>query len=659
MAKVCRQINRAKVNNDNNVCDLILSTNCVVSEKAVPILGVLSGEDITKLLDRLNEYLKNIKNEVGALERSVRNNKGDSLLVPQTPYDWKKDSSLINFLKSSLGEKVDKEEGKGLSSEDYTSEDKRVVSEVKDKFKSLNAFIESTQNSLNKTLTKVTFLENVIKSLKEAVKNAVLKTDSPITFRDKLGRTTNVKLGETFNVFGKSPNLNVEVEDKTVNVFLSDNLSLDSVKTGEVTLSSEGLNLSDKKIIGLSDGVIDENSKEAVSGKQINVIATEIARQLLNLETSVNEGLSKREKLENKVHSLNEGNDEHKYPSIKLIKQMKVEIDSAISALMMESKEDKSNKTSELNSSNPEEKYPTIALLKNVKKDLEVILDRHYTAIQNLQDQITANDNSVHSAEINPTTSALTLKDKHGVTVSVLNLGFLNNEGTKFEINPTDKTLEMKNDRDEVLSSVPLRTFLSNLINGLGLEGKKIKLLDSTGNEVSSVDLNPLFDLYTTLTKTQEVEGNLTSLGVKVETNNTNIAGLTRSVTNLEQEREKIENKVDDALSVNVSEESVKYPSVKAVKKIVKELNDTLTAPLENVLTFEIQAPQIIGSIVRVELTHKVDTSKAWFVWVNGILIPRAAVTFINEIMSVDNTKVGYNIEVGDELVIHYKVKKD
>nr|DAJ47131.1 MAG TPA: Trimeric autotransporter adhesin, trimeric autotransporter adhesin, TAA [Caudoviricetes sp.] len=657
MAKVCKQINRPTVNNDNNVCELLLSTRCVTSENPIPVLGTLSGENLTKIIDALNEYLKNLKTEIKDLEYTVRNGNGGG--TPQAPsvppYDWRNDTSLINFLTTKFNEKVDKQDGKRLTSEDYTVEDKRLVGEARQKLDTFNNLMQNIQSSLGTTVNKVAFLERLVEVLKNKLTEAERKAEKPITFRDKLGRTTEVKTGETFNLFGKLPNVKVEMEDKQANISLADKITLNEVNTGDVKMSSQGLDLGNKKVTNLGDGTISATSTDAISGKQINTIATELARQLMELETNTNTELARREKLSNKVDNLTSGDDENKYPNIKLIKQIKADIDSMISTLGLAGKEDKANKVSEINSPDPDDKYPNITLLKKVKSDLETVLNRHYTAIHDLQDQVNANDSAVHNAEINPTTAALTLKDKHGVTVGVLNLAFLNNEGTKFHVNETDKTLELKNDKDEVLSTIPLRTLVSNLANGLGLDGKKLKLLNSDGTEAASVDLTALFDLYTTKTKTQEVEDKLATVETQANANKRNVTSLTDKVTTLENEREKIANKVDDIDAVSSADEATKYPSVKALKKAVV----ALLPQEENTQTIEIQTPQIIGSIVRIELTHKVDDTKFWSVWINGVYVPRAAVSFTNNIMSIDNTKVGYNIEAGDELVVQYKVKKD
>ena len=657
MAKVCKQINRPTVNNDNNVCELLLTTRCVTSENPIPILGTLSGENLTKIIDALNEYLKNLKTEIKDLEYTVRNGNGGG--TPQAPsippYDWRNDTSLINFLTTKFNEKVDKQDGKRLTSEDYTVEDKRLVGEARQKLDTFNNLMQNIQSSLGTTVNKVAFLERLVEVLKNKLTEAERKAEKPITFRDKLGRTTEVKTGETFNLFGKLPNIKVEMEDKQANISLADKITLNEVNTGDVKMSSQGLDLGNKKVTNLGDGTISATSTDAISGKQINTIATELARQLMELETNTNTELAKREKSSNKVDNLTSGDDENKYPNIKLIKQIKADIDSMISTLGLTGKEDKSNKVSEINSPDPDDKYPNITLLKKVKSDLETVLNRHYTAIHDLQDQVNANDSAVHNAEINPTTAALTLKDKHGVTVGVLNLAFLNNEGTKFHVNETDKTLELKNDKDEVLSAIPLRTLVSNLANGLGLDGKKLKLLNSDGTEAASVDLTSLFDLYTTKVKTQEVEEKLATVETQANANKRNVTSLTDKVTTLENEREKIANKVDDIDAVSSADEATKYPSVKALKKAVV----ALLPQEENTQTIEIQTPQIIGSIVRIELTHKVDDTKFWSVWINGVYVPRAAVSFTNNIMSIDNTKVGYNIEAGDELVVQYKVKKD
>ena len=657
MAKVCKQINRPTVNNDNSVCELLLTTRCVTSENPIPVLGTLSGENLTKIIDALNEYLKNLNTEIKDLEYTVRNGNGGG--TPQTPsvppYNWRNDTSLINFLTTKFNEKVDKQDGKRLTSEDYTVEDKRLVGEARQKLDTFNNLMQNIQSSLGTTVNKVAFLERLVEVLKNKLTEAERKAEKPITFRDKLGRTTEVKTGETFNLFGKLPNIKVEMEDKQANISLADKITLNEVSTGDVKMSSQGLDLGNKKVTNLGDGTISATSTDAISGKQINSIATELARQLMELETNTNTELAKREKLSNKVDNLTSGDDENKYPNIKLIKQIKADIDSMISTLGLAGKEDKSNKVSEINSADPDDKYPNITLLKKVKSDLETVLNRHYTAIHDLQDQVNANDSAVHNAEINPTTAALTLKDKHGVTVGVLNLAFLNNEGTKFHVNETDKTLELKNDKDEVLSAIPLRTLVSNLANGLGLDGKKLKLLNSDGTEAASVDLTSLFDLYTTKVKTQEVEEKLATVETQANANKRNVTSLTDKVTTLENEREKIANKVDDIDTVSSADEATKYPSVKALKKAVV----ALLPQEENTQTIEIQTPQIIGSIVRIELTHKVDDTKFWSVWINGVYVPRAAVSFTNNIMSIDNTKVGYNIEAGDELVVQYKVKKD
>jgi putative S-layer y domain protein len=558
-------------------------------------------------------------------------------------------------LTTKFNEKVDKQDGKRLTSEDYTVEDKRLVGEARQKLDTFNNLMQNIQSSLGTTVNKVAFLERLVEVLKNKLTEAERKAEKPITFRDKLGRTTEVKTGETFNLFGKLPNVKVEMEDKQANISLADKITLNEVNTGDVKMSSQGLDLGNKKVTNLGDGTISATSTDAISGKQINTIATELARQLMELETNTNTELARREKLSNKVDNLTSGDDENKYPNIKLIKQIKADIDSMISTLGLAGKEDKANKVSEINSPDPDDKYPNITLLKKVKSDLETVLNRHYTAIHDLQDQVNANDSAVHNAEINPTTAALTLKDKHGVTVGVLNLAFLNNEGTKFHVNETDKTLELKNDKDEVLSTIPLRTLVSNLANGLGLDGKKLKLLNSDGTEAASVDLTALFDLYTTKTKTQEVEDKLATVETQANANKRNVTSLTDKVTTLENEREKIANKVDDIDAVSSADEATKYPSVKALKKAVV----ALLPQEENTQTIEIQTPQIIGSIVRIELTHKVDDTKFWSVWINGVYVPRAAVSFTNNIMSIDNTKVGYNIEAGDELVVQYKVKKD
>ena len=656
MAKVCKQINRPQVDNSALECETLLSTKCVLSEKDVPVLNVLPSDNLSKLLENLNEYLKNLKGEVKALEYSLRNGNNSGENKPSQPsYDWKKDQSLIKFLADSLAGKVDKEVGKQLSTEDYTTEDKNTLNQVKDKFTNLNSILDKIQSKLGSNSTKLTIIENLVEVLKKQVQQYSLKLNSPITFTDNLDRPTQVVLGETIQVKGADKNINVRTEDHKIEISLAEDLEIKKAKIGSVTLSERGIDVGKKKITNLAKGSLVDDSTDALTAGQFSIIYTEFGRQLTNHERYTQTELTKRELISNKAQTLEGGFDNERYPSIALIKKIKKEIDDLISQTAVEGKEDKKNKTGEINASEPDVKYPNLSLLKKVKADVEKVLEQHIVAIRDLQDQINANDSAVHNAEINPTTAALTLKDKHGVTVGVLNLGFLNNEGTKLVYNSANKTLEMYNKKGDLLSSVPVSAFVSNLVNALGLDGKKIKLLDGAGVKVSEVDLAPLFNLYTTVTKTQEVENKLNQVESNVTSNVQRILDLTSKTVKLQNEKEDKSNKVND---LNQGDDTNKYPTIALLKQVKQELSDNMGLQEEKTETITVKTSHLVGGIVRIELSAKVDDSKWWSVWVNGVVIERTAVTFVDKMMSIDSAIVGYNIEEGDEITVQYKVKK-
>lgn len=91
---------------------------------------------------------------------------------------------------------------------------------------------------------------------------------------------------------------------------------------------------------------------------------------------------------------------------------------------------------------------------------------------------------------VNQAAAELYLKNSEGTTLVTVNLGFLNNEGTTFFYNPITKNLELKNDAGEVLSTVPVSAFVSNLIQSVNFNAVTPSILefkDSTGTVVTSV----------------------------------------------------------------------------------------------------------------------------------------------------------------------------
>ena len=111
----------------------------------------------------------------------------------------------------------------------------------------------------------------------------------------------------------------------------------------------------------------------------------------------------------------------------------------------------------------------------------------------------------VYTLKLNTANTTIELQ-KDGATVSNVDVSFLNEEGTKFEYNATAKTLELKNKKGAVLSSVPVANLVSKVATELQLSGTSLTLLDSSGEELSTVtiDTSSIDGLYDELNSKQD-----------------------------------------------------------------------------------------------------------------------------------------------------------
>nr|DAN19509.1 MAG TPA: hypothetical protein [Bacteriophage sp.] len=99
---------------------------------------------------------------------------------------------------------------------------------------------------------------------------------------------------------------------------------------------------------------------------------------------------------------------------------------------------------------------------------------------------------------LDDSTTELVLK-KGGKVVNRISLMFLNDEGTKLFYNSETKSLELKNDQQKVLTSIPVSHFVSNIPTNIVVQNGKIKLMAGDKvideNTISYNDLQNLPDL--------------------------------------------------------------------------------------------------------------------------------------------------------------------
>lgn len=85
----------------------------------------------------------------------------------------------------------------------------------------------------------------------------------------------------------------------------------------------------------------------------------------------------------------------------------------------------------------------------------------------------------------------LRIKDGNGALLTSISLAYLNNEGTKFTYNTIGKMLELRNDADNLLSSIPVSSFVTNLVSDANWNGTtpmRLDFKDNAGVVLFSVD---------------------------------------------------------------------------------------------------------------------------------------------------------------------------
>ena len=120
--------------------------------------------------------------------------------------------------------------------------------------------------------------------------------------------------------------------------------------------------------------------------------------------------------------------------------------------------------------------------------------------------------------------SLIYLKNSKDEKISEINVGFLNNEGTTFFYNSNTQQLELKNDQGQVLSTIPISNFVTNLANNLSFNSTSpftLELKNSNGTVASSVNIN--------INNVQNLESRLNSLRT-IYTNDDTITG-NRNIT--------------------------------------------------------------------------------------------------------------------------------
>ena len=134
----------------------------------------------------------------------------------------------------------------------------------------------------------------------------------------------------------------------------------------------------------------------------------------------------------------------------------------------------------------------------NLKNDIDgkasVSHTHDISSITNLQNSLDTINNDINNLEgINyiwsPTNRTLTLYDREGTQLSQVSLVSLDDEGKGLRYNDTTLSLELYNADDEVLTSIPVSSFIGSVGTVLQLNANQLQLRDSQGNVLSTVNL--------------------------------------------------------------------------------------------------------------------------------------------------------------------------
>lgn len=113
--------------------------------------------------------------------------------------------------------------------------------------------------------------------------------------------------------------------------------------------------------------------------------------------------------------------------------------------------------------------------------------------------------------------SMIYLKNAANQNITEINVAFLNNEGTTFYYNPTTQNLELKNDQGQVVSTIPVSSFVQNLANNIVFNPTSpfiLELRNANGSVASSVTIgiNNVQNLETRLNSIRTIYTNDDSL---------------------------------------------------------------------------------------------------------------------------------------------------
>lgn len=144
-------------------------------------------------------------------------------------------------------------------------------------------YVDNSHSSVSSVDGTVTVVKSIVNATTGAI-NYDLSVTGGVNSKTDDGKVVSYKLGDTITVTGDGKNLSTATTaDGKVQVKLADDVKANSVTTGNVSISTEGVNAGGKKVTNVAPATISPTSTDAVNGSQLYATNQQVINNANNI----------------------------------------------------------------------------------------------------------------------------------------------------------------------------------------------------------------------------------------------------------------------------------------------------------------------------------------------------------------------------------------
>ncbi|MCQ9328420.1 YadA-like family protein [Pelistega suis] len=267
----------AEINSITNGGSTIKLGDANVSVEGAKITNVANG---TNPMDAVNvSQLNAAKTEVKAGENvkvaETTGANGQSVYTVSATGDLTNITSISNGdTKVSLGDGIVNVEGNRITN---------VASPVEAGDAVNKDYVDNSHSTVSSTDGTISVVKSVVNATTGAV-NYDLAVKGGIKVATDDGKVVEHKLGDTLTVTGDNKNIStVTTSTGATQVKLADDVKVNSVTTGNVSISTEGVNAGGKKVTNVAPAEISPTSTDAVNGSQLYATNRQVINNANNI----------------------------------------------------------------------------------------------------------------------------------------------------------------------------------------------------------------------------------------------------------------------------------------------------------------------------------------------------------------------------------------